>query len=326
MKKVFKDLKFKDMLSLWISSKNISRKDLIIRLQRKYHNVFFGLDTITFSRWINGKSTPPLYKQLYIAKCLDINLQDVIRCLDVSMLKCPNSHAVIARGLVKELDYSLSALSYNHMPKNIITEISDHSYDEHIELFGAFYGNLSPLKSFTNSLYEMRNKITYKSILIKNNQDEVIGHWAGIMNIAKINNLSSFISIPQNEVESSCLGYLGYYSNSKHYFELITQSICMYLILYSKSKDFVYFFIVDNNALVKFCTIIFNAEVIKYYPSLEGQGTMGVYLLKFNIIKSIANPLLLPKVQEKLSCLETCDSKNCKLCNLRDLELRKGKK
>ncbi|MGL1194484.1 hypothetical protein ACSTLL_22020 [Vibrio parahaemolyticus] len=51
----------------------ISRTELIKKLQVK-HYLFNGLDEITLSRWINGRTVPSVEKQLIIAK--DMNLVD----------------------------------------------------------------------------------------------------------------------------------------------------------------------------------------------------------------------------------------------------------
>ncbi|GAB1120326.1 MAG: hypothetical protein WAqBPW_31220 [Shewanella algae] len=315
---------FKDSFPLWIESKGISRKELIALLQNKYYEEFKGLDAITLSRWLNGKSTPPLYKQFYIAKCLDICLKEYISSLDLSEIKYPVRYDSILYKLTKVLDFSLSVLSYRYVPKYVKSEISSDTYNEHIERFGEFYGNVSPLRNFKRALYEMKDSVNYKSIVLKNEDDEVIGHWSGVVDIDRLNGIPSFITIPRNEVDRSCLVSLGYYVNSEHYFELIVQAICLYLMVYSKTKDFVYFYIVDCRPMVEFCRFIFHAKEMKYYPPLDEKDKMGVYLFKFNIIKSIANPTLLKKVQAKLNCLAKCDSQDCKLCNLKEIEVKES--
>lgn len=313
-------LEFKDSLSLWIETKGFSRKELIAILQNKYYEEFKGLDEITLSRWLNGKSTPPLYKQFYIAKCLDVDLTEHIRSSDFTQIKCPIKYRVILHNLTKALDFSISVLSYRYVSKYVRSEISDDSYQEHLDKFGEFYGNISSLRKFQHDLYNMGSNIDYKSVIIKNENDEIIGHWSGILDIKKLNGVPSFITIPTNDVDKSCLVFLGYYSNSEHYFELIVQAICLYLISYYKTKDYIYFFNVDCRPIIEFCKLIFNAEEIKYYPPLDKKDKMGVRLLKFNIIKSISNPILLSMIQKKLNCLSTCNYDTCKLCNLREIE------
>ncbi|HAS6342042.1 XRE family transcriptional regulator [Vibrio vulnificus] len=317
-------LEFKDSLSTWIETKGVSRKEFIALLQNKYYEEFKGLDAITLSRWLNGKSTPPLYKQFYIAKCLDVNLKEHIRSLDLSKMKYPTKYDTIFYNLTKALDFSISVLSYRSVPKYVKSEISRDSYQEHVERFGGFYSNISALKNFKNALYGMKNTINYKSIVLKNEEDEIIGHWSGLMDLDKLNGIPSFITVPENELDRSCLVSLGYYVNSEHYFELIIQAICLYLVSYSRTKDFIYFYNVDCRPIIEFCKFVFNAEEMKYYPPLDEKDKMGVYLLKFNIIKSIANPALLKRVQKKLNCLSECETTNCQLCNLKEIELRES--
>lgn len=315
-------LEFKDSLSLWIENKGISRKELIALLQNEYYEEFKGLDAITLSRWLNGKSTPPLYKQFYIAKCLNANLKEYIKSLDLSKVKYSAKYGMVLYNLNKALDFSISVLSYRYVPTIVSSEISNDNYHEHIRKFGDFYGNISSLKKIQHDLDRMDNNVKYKSIVLKNEEHEIIGHWSGIVDIEKINGLPSFVNIPSNEVNKSCLVFMGYYINSEHYFELIVQAICLYLISYSKNKDYIYIFNVDYRPIIEFGKLVFNAEEVKYYPSSNGKDKMGVRLLKFNIIKSIANPILLSMIQKKLNCLSTCNYDSCKLCNLKEIEKR----
>ncbi|WP_226088553.1 helix-turn-helix domain-containing protein [Vibrio bathopelagicus] len=198
-------MKFKDNLFLWIKMKGLSRKEIIALLQSKCYEEFKGLDEITLSRWLNGKSTPPTYKQLYIAKILDVDLKEYIQSLDLSNVKNPLKYNTIVYNLTKVLDFSISVLSYRYVPKVVSSEVSNDSYQEHLEKFGEFYGNISSLKEFKNDLYTMGSNIDYKSVVIKNGEDEIIGHWSGILDIEKLNGSPSFITIPSNEIDKSCL-------------------------------------------------------------------------------------------------------------------------
>lgn len=313
-------LEFRDSLSLWIKNSGFTRKELIALLQNEYYEEFKGLDSITLSRWLNGKSTPPLYKQFYVAKCLNVNFREYVNSLDLSKIKYPTKYDTVLYNLTKALDFSISALSYRYVPKYVKSEISNDSYQEFRHKFGEFYDNVSSLTKFQHCLYEKGNDLDYKSIVLKNEDNEIIGHWSGIVDIMKLNGNPSFISIPPNEASKSCVVFLGYYVNSEHYFELITQAVCLYLFSYWKKKDYVYFFNVNYRPIIEFCKLIFNAEEIRYYPPLDEKEKMGVYLLKFDIVKSISNPVVLSMVKKKLNCLSTCNYEHCKLCNLQEIE------
>ncbi|MFN1513913.1 XRE family transcriptional regulator [Vibrio owensii] len=307
---------FERELAIWLKEKSITRKELIALLQQAHYEEFKGLDVITLSRWLNGKVIPPLYKQFYIARCLDADLVEIILNLDEDEHKKPARHSSVLASLIKAFDFSLTALSYFKVPESIRSEIRSQTYYAHLEAFKDFYSNVSAIEGFVGDLYAMKTDIKYKCILLQNKQDDIVGHWAGILNLEKLNNLPSFISIPENELKQSCLVKLGHAMNSTHFFELVTQAICYYLLSLYKTKDYVYIFIAGY-PILEFAKKVFNAKEVKYYPPTDNSQKVGLYLVKFDIIRSISNPILIPKIKKKLQCLQECDSNACNLCNLR---------
>ncbi|WP_045376142.1 hypothetical protein [Vibrio campbellii] len=307
--------KFDRELASWLEEKSISRKELIAILQQNYYEEFKGLDTITLSRWLNGKVVPPLYKQFYIARSLEVSLIDIFLNIDESQHKFPVRYGAIVANLVKAFDFSLTALSYYKVTECVRSEVRCQTYYEHVDTFQDFYSNVSALRGFISDLYAMKTDIKYQCILLKNKRDEIVGHWAGILDIEKLNNLPSFISIPESELKRSCLVKLGYSMNSNHFFELVVQAICYYLLELYKTKDYVYMF-VSGYPVLELAKKVFNAEEVKYYPPKDKSQKVGLYLLKVDIVRSIANPILLPKVKKKLQCLQDT-SKECNFCNLR---------
>lgn len=302
---------FATELALWIERQNISRKELIALLQCSYYEEFDGLDLITLSRWLTGKSIPPLYKQLYIAKCLDIDFIGIIESIDASKQKCSKKSLAAVNFLTKALDFSISIFSYQKLPEQVIAEIKDLSFDEYFDVLGNFYNNISSLKTFNDKLFKISRDLIYTAIFLKNDNDVIVGHWSGIIDMDFINDSSFGLKIPEEEISKSLLIMPGYYVSSKHYFELLNLAICYYLLKYSNKKEYAYFFIVDFQPMVSFCKIVFDAEEVKYY---RDSNKMGVYLLKFNIIKAISNPIILKDVQERLKCLFNSDNQ-CHLCN-----------
>ncbi len=308
--------KFKEKLSKWMESEGMSRKDLIAKLQVKYYDEFKGLDTITLCRWLNGMTIPPIYKQIYIAKCLNADILEYIRELDLSLINLSRKNDVIICLMEKAINFSLSTLSYIKIGKNIQFELIEQSFQEHYNAFGSFYENIPPIAEFTKSLYGKAEIIKYTSILIKNDDGQMIGHWTGIQDIEILNGIPGFICIPKDEISRSSLVGQGNYINSAHYFELIVQVICFFLVKLFHRKDFLYMFLYDFKPVIDYCKIVLNAESVKYYAP-DKKSKMGVYLFKFNIIKSISNPSLLLKVQDKLKCLAKCNPKLCNnKCNL----------
>ncbi|ABI39304.1 hypothetical protein Shewmr4_2231 [Shewanella sp. MR-4] len=303
--------KFSTKLESWIEQKEISRKDLIALLQCEYYDIFDGLDLITLSRWINGKSTPPLYKQLYIAKILGVNFVDILKEVDVLEQKSSNKAMTAVNLLSKALDFSISSFSYFKLPEHVISEVSEIRSDEYQNIFGKFNSNILSLKEFNKFL--STKDLLYTALLLKNDDGLIVGHWSGIANLLPLNDSPHFIKLDKDEVKKSALVMPGYYTSSKHYFELINLAICYYLLKFSSEKDYVYFFIADFPPMLSFCKVVFEAKEVKYYRSSDNK--MGMYLMKFNIIKAISNPAVLKDVQKKLQCLFNCDDK-CRQCNL----------
>ncbi|WP_039987506.1 hypothetical protein [Vibrio owensii] len=307
---------FEQELASWLVQQKVSRKELIARLQQSYYDDFKGLDSITLSRWLSGRVTPPLYKQFLIAKCLEQNLSDIIVTIDENTQKSPFRYSTVLNSVIKAFDFSFTALSYSRVPDKVISEIKSHTYHEHILTFHDFYTNLSALNGFIDELYALKSEVKYKGILLENSQGEIIGHWVGILNLDRLVDLPSFIPIPENEIKRSCLVKLGYAMNSVHFFELIVQASCYYLLTQCKHKDYVYMFVAGYPVL-ELVTKVFDAKEIKYYPPLNRYQKIGIYLVKINIIKAISNPILIPKIKEKLECLQSCDLVDCNLCNLK---------
>ncbi|MCH1930493.1 XRE family transcriptional regulator [Shewanella sp. A25] len=309
------EYKFSSELLLWMEKKELSRKDFIDFLQDSIPNEFEGLDLVTLSRWLTDKSTPPLYKQIYIAVILNADILDIIIRINISKFKKSNKCDLVVSLLSKALDFSTSVLSYKKLTGNIRSEIRNISHLEYFNFFYDFNKNVSALNSFKNELYNIGNEIEYTVIFLKNENDEIIGHWSGISCLKKLSSFTSFIKVPDSEIKNSCLIMLGYYSGANNYFELITQAICYFIIKYNNSKRYAYFFIPDFKPMLDFIKVMFNAKCIKYYRGEKNE--IGIHLIKLDIIKSICNPIILTDVQKKLRCLSNCKP-HCNLCNLKE--------
>ncbi|USD61320.1 XRE family transcriptional regulator [Vibrio sp. SCSIO 43140] len=283
---------------------------MIALLQNKYYEEFCGLDAITLSRWINGRSRPAFYKQLLIAKVLGKNPIDFILVVG-NHEKYSKKSLIIVDALIKSLDLSLSVLSYQNVPDKIVSEIVTHNNQEHSRYFEQFYSNVSALKQFRVELLNLENR-KHHTILLKNQRGTVVGHWSTILDFQS----DDFSSLPKTiklEEDRACIVQLGYFMNSEHFFELVVQASCYYLEKLWKNKEVVYIF-VAGKFVVDFCVLVFGAEIVQYYRPRRKEDKLGVYLIRFNIVKAISNQVILPKIKNKLECVINC--KNCGLCNL----------
>ncbi|GLO63691.1 hypothetical protein MACH09_41990 [Vibrio sp. MACH09] len=309
-------LRFHEQLAKWLDEKEITRKDFIALLQSHYHAEFSGLDSVTLSRWIKGHSTPSVDKQLYIAKCLNVDMVNLITDIELSKRKTPVKHSTAISELSKILDKTTSYFSYDIIIGEADIEIKALTHSEYVEKFGNFDKNASALKGYYHELNSMGNEINYSCILINNEHNNTIGHLSGITDIRKLSLFKSLNDIPKSDFERSCIIHLGKYTSSKHYFELVYQALCLYLLKYSSRLDKAYFFIPDFTAMMLFCKLVLKAKIIKYFPS-STKTEIGVYLVSFDILKVIASPIITQEIRSRLECVMNCDP-NCRKCNLRD--------
>ncbi len=310
-------------LSKWIKINGLTRNELINKLHHFNYNEFKGLDNITLSRWVNGKTTPPLYKQLYIAKCLNINIINYYLKIDRNSLKVTEKLKKAEYSLINLLDFSVTCLSYNKLPKEASCEINSQTFDEHIADFYDFHNNIDALHLFFEELYNLGGKVKYTSIKLKNEKGQVLGHYSGIEDITPLQNITFFNKLTEKELKNSSIVNVGFFKNSKNYFELLNYLICYYLISIYPKKDFLYLFVAGSH-ISSITKMILGIKEEKYFPPNNKKSMLGVYLFKIDILKTICNPLLLPLVQDKLLCVKNCDYRMCNLCNLRDFYTNKN--
>ncbi|MCF7361918.1 hypothetical protein C1N32_05395 [Vibrio diazotrophicus] len=311
---------FKTVLSEWLDKNNLTRSELIAHLQLYDYESFKGLDAITLSRWLNGKTTPHTHKQILVCKGLNEDLIQFIKTIDIGRIKSSSTKSKIVSEFIKLLDYINPTLSYKKVCSKAKTHVDIFDYQQHLDIFGDFYRNIPSIKKLTEDVYSLGDEVTYPCIRIKNNEDEMIGHWVGIEPLEKISSLSSFISLSKEEASEGYLINVAYYQNSQHFFQLISIAICFYLLAPRFRGKRTAYLLLSGYSVYEVTKMAFDAEDVKYYPPVDKKTRLGIYLVKIDITKIIANPIILPLVQEKLNCLEDC-KENCNLCNLKSYSL-----
>jgi transcriptional regulator with XRE-family HTH domain len=310
----FVEYEFKTELLKWLKEKDVSRRQLISSLQLYDYVAFYGLDHVTLSRWLSGKTVPSIEKQLKIALCMKVNIVDVISRVTVKSVT--NNLLSATDAMCSYLDSSINVLSYNSI-ENVRCEISSLSYHSYMCLFRDFYQNLSALESLRIALTKLRDEVRYNTILLKNPSHFIVGHWIVIENMSKLNTVDPFSTFSNRELSEGVLLMLGYYINSKHLIDLFVNALCYYIfVLSSKGKKHAYIQIIGSTML-QFAKKVFNAELVKFY-SPRTKDDIGVYLVKVDIVKSVINPTILPLVRARLECLSTCKKAQCNKCNLID--------
>ncbi len=299
---------FSEQIHSWVNEKGLSRADFIALLQNYDYEEFKGLDAITLSRWFTGKTTPSPLKQLLIAHCLQVDLVSFILALDSSKLKISAKLMAVFTQFLKGLDFSTSALSYRRLTDNPDCVIEYNDYQQHMSQFGAFYQNIPSLYPFVLDLKNWRNTLSFTEITLNNNQQEIFGHCTLIENITPFNGISSFISVPENDVAESVLINAGFFKQSSHYIELCVNTLCYYLIYLSKTKRTAYSFVIGH-PYYEVSKLVFHAQNVKTY--MQGnKRAASVHLMRLDLLKSVLHPVFLPLIKKKLHSLKDQDNRN----------------
>ncbi len=305
---------FSDELISWLDKKNISRKDLIPALKQYNNAEFRGLDNITLSRWINGKTTPPLYKQFYIAKFLGIDLIDLICRYSAQSLKVTAKMSQALQSLTETLE--LSSLSYNQLEKEPKLTYEKQDFKTYHEIYSGFNHNIIALRDFYEELYTLGDDVTYTSACLKNSNEQIIGHFCGLRDLISLKNIGLFKNIDEEELKRSSLMNVAHFSNKKDYLDLVISTLAYYLLTAVNDKDYIYVF-VPGYARYNIAKHFFNVTEVKSFLSSD-KSRPNIYLLKMEVLKLICNPMLLSAIQKKLNCIKECHTRNCDHCNLRD--------
>lgn len=308
---------FSSTLNLWFEKDSLTRNDAIARLQLNDYDTFKGLDNITLSRWLSGKSTPSIYKQMLICNSLNRDLIEFIKEIDTDRVRLSMKKSKVISEFIRLLDYINPKSIYvkGSLSPRVIVDVLD--FYQYSNMFGDFYNNIHALRTFTNQLQGLGDDVSYPCIRIMNDEGDMLGHWVSIEPLERIQKLSSFLPLNANEIDSGFLLHVASFQNSKHFFYLISIGVCYYLLSPRfKGKRTVYLLLSGYSAY-ELTKLVFDAKDVKYYPPVEKDSRLGVHLVKVDIFRVIANQFVLSLIKERLKCLDNC-SKSCNLCNLRN--------
>jgi len=293
---------FNNFLSNYIKNKKISRNELIERLYKERE--FQQLDHVTLSRWITGKTTPSLYKQVLIAKALKISLLSFIKNTKHQKTNVTNKHEAVLNKFKQSFGIT-PMLYYSDVTTPLEYRLKNQNYQEHFHVFRAFYNNIEPLKRLAKDLLKLEDQLSYECIVLTNSEKKIIGHFSQIIDIEKINNSSNFISIPNGEIEKSTLAIMGCYANEEQFLGLLVRALAQMSQNHFSQKEYIYIYVVGTMSQ-ELITSLFYGEIIRTYASKKAYSNIIVSLIKINFVKALVNPLLFTKVSENLLCMQEC--------------------
>lgn len=275
-------MKFSEYLLLMINKNKKKQKEIICDLNLKYKKLN-SLDEVTFSRWINSKTSPSLEKQLLIAHYLEKGAIKFIKNIDIpknkkavevakkdAFMKINNKYHDIyySKPLKKEESLHLinvnknmhiPSLEFFYNPSNLHRLLLSHKENSNITVLAikdkcSFIGHLTLIRKIHNA------HLFLKATNIKPNEDSI---------------LIDFGYFPDESTFSLLIGHM-----FSHLMSEKLKNHDVYIML--RGKNFI-------NLLEKLGGILITA--------IKEDNYGNIFILKFNFINLLSEPFILKKVQ-----------------------------
>ncbi len=261
-----------------------TRANIIAKLNLFDHE-FRDLDTVTFSRWVTGRTTPSLYKQIMICLFFEYDLYHFIREREYTI---NNTVKVLERRIKRDfcnIERSSLNLSYNYNKNNNPDFfVTFNSYEQYEKKFDIFYSHFY--------LYENIKK----QIQDKNIQPIFIGIEKYIDNTIVSHALLTYIDGSMKKIIESIFGIdidmndfwlsnVGYHISENAYKTVFI--LGLYFLIRIKKYDYL--------SLIRGCDNLNNLTEMGYNQITNAiiDNKEKVYLCQANLLRVISNPLVL---------------------------------
>ncbi|NVH48432.1 hypothetical protein [Photobacterium damselae] len=286
-------MSFKHFISPKIIKSQLSRKDCIAKLNI-YHSEFKNLDSVTLSRWLNGRTVPSLYKQILLCNFFEYNLMDFIKNKHFQVLNEGKKTSEIYLNEMNNIQSSIANISYVYSRDSIPTyQLNIYTKDEYRKRFLLFYLNFDLYKQLFNMIDNLSvDPITLTFEEIKDNS---ISSHGSISYIEKKNKIyfCDFFDIKLNETEDFWLSNIGYRTSNEAF--LISFSAMIYF-LYHQKKEF-YLSLIRSERSFHSLSEIGYEQIGK---TIFDHGEK-IYLAKCNILRVLSNSYAINQISEILN-------------------------
>ncbi|MGR5366468.1 hypothetical protein [Photobacterium damselae] len=260
-----------------LSKTTMSRTNIIAQLNL-FHSEFKNLDAITFSRWINNKTTPSPYKQILIS---DYFNDDPIIFIQkhISIKKESKTISNIFDNTMKALELSYTNISYFHNNEKAIYNTVLLNQEKYDSMFKAYYDNFETYKK----LSILTKKLITSHICITKKKGDII---SSHISFFKINDklsdvLSDFFMV---KITNDYFINLSYIEDRESY--LFMKSLLLYFLYHCKAKNFI---CLIRSDFLDFLTSLPYEQVGGPYKD----GKYKLYLVKVDFLNLVSTPFVI---------------------------------
>ncbi|PSB84767.1 hypothetical protein [Photobacterium damselae] len=277
-------MSFHNYLHEKIHKDKLSRKNIINDLSY-YNEEFYCLDAITFSRWINGRTNPSIYKQILICYFLNDSVYMYLKELR-SHISTPKSFTLRMNKIFEAIEREYSSILYNVNQDDessfVLKKLTDKEYDKE---FRTFFSNFTSYKDIYEKHINLKKERTIYSI--QEIKDESITSHVNFFvydggGIGIVNDLFG-LNIVENNSKVLIID-ISFYRSQESYKRLI--SIFIKFIFDNNLEECICFSISRGRDFLHLFESIGFDQVGSYIPDKN----CNIYLLKYPFLKLMSHP------------------------------------
>ncbi|WP_038876145.1 hypothetical protein [Vibrio jasicida] len=287
-------MQFNKYISKIIDDNQLTRKDVLRIFHMSGYDDISHVDSITLSRWLNGKTTPNLYKQLIIVSCLSGSVLDFVKSLNIDELKGNQNDENFYSSYVRKVDYAHNSINYIERSQERRTKIESLSSQEILKKFEFFHRNFSSYRSISDNL---ELSLAEEGTLISCFESEqIVGHIAYF----------ECSKLKTKKVELSNVLFFTpiYYADSVVLREIMVEFFTRYLNQVVDSFCYAVGFTRSGKKL-DFHHYFGGAENLEFFPPDEedkiSNTDKGLFLVKVDLLKYLSKKVILKEVLEHIN-------------------------
>lgn len=277
-----------------IAKNKLTRKQVIEIFHLSGYEELAKVDDITLSRWLNGKSSPNLYKKLLTISCLKGDMPEFIKQVNIKEVQENIKDRDFILSYFRKVDNAHNAINYTARSASRRIELESLTYDEVAERFRVFHQNFSSYDAITRKLkMSFKGKGTLISCL---EAGQVVGHIAYFqcksvkIGTRKLSNVLYFTPV--------------HYSDSNVLKDLLLE----FFVHYVKESigDFHYSIgLTRSGDKLNFHTYLGNGVTLEFFPPEESEkiseSDKGLFLIKVDLIRYLSRKIFIEEVNHRLN-------------------------
>ncbi|MDA0382936.1 hypothetical protein [Vibrio owensii] len=270
-----------------VSEIESKQKKVVSILKERFPLAFNGLDENTYNRWLNGRTSPSMYKKMLIYMAFNLSFEDIL--LNEGLNKSERESKVFERYFDK-LDQSVFLGNYIAYNKCIDIVVDTLCKDEFRKEFDSFYINNSAYMNIRSVMDKEDKKYSFNVVRALMN-DTKVGHLAYSNKIDRFTTCA--LGISDDEYSDYFCVLPMYYMDG----DVLKRLISVFLMEIIKKKLYLKnngLFLISNPISASFFETALKGKLIKYYFPLgdKNKYDKGLYLYKVDLIYMLSIPYI----------------------------------